>query len=281
MSRLLRADFARLWQSKIFWIGMIYSFGMGLLLTMDRYCDMREIPGYTPSIDRIVFYNAIFMPVVAAAFIGLFIGTEYSDGTIRNKIIVGRTRPALYFSNFIVCASALIIMHLTAIIAIIGFGALLVGNIQNSITSLLSLGVISMVTVVALCAIFLLLSMLIHSRSNAAVAAIFLSLGFIIAANHIESRLNAPEYWGTGEYTYTDENGDSQHYTGLEKNPKYLEGGKRKVFEFLYDFLPECQMFQIMRQNLKNPERLLLYSIVIIVVTNTCGIYFFCRKNLK
>jgi hypothetical protein len=61
----------------------------------------------------------------------------------------------------------------------------------------------------------------------------------------------------------------------------YVSGTKRTVYEFLYDFLPGCQMRQIAEQNPENPERLPLYSLLITVVTTACGIFFFRRKDLK
>ena len=42
--------------------------------------------------------------IVMAAFCSMFIGTEFSDGTMRNKLIVGHRRREIYFTNFLTCA---------------------------------------------------------------------------------------------------------------------------------------------------------------------------------
>lgn len=282
MSKLLRADFARLWRSKIFWIGMAFTIGVGAFSSVTQYREMMSMSHYHPHIDNILFSNCMFMPVVAAVFVGLFIGTEYSDGTIRNKIIVGRTRGAIYFSNFIVCMAALLMMHLADIAVIVGIGFPLVGNVEMPIQTLLQLGMISMVTVVALSAIFLLMSMLIHSKASCCVATILLSIVMLMSAMTIRSRLEEPEYYEPYVLSYTDESGKAQEEVGeKEKNPNYLTGTKREVCEFLFDFLPGCQMLQITAQNPDNPERLPLYSLSIIIVTTACGYAFFRRKNIK
>lgn len=282
MSKLLRANFARLWKSRIFWIGMVFTFGIGAISSLTQYREMMSIPDYHPHIDNILFTNCMFMPIVAAVFVGLFIGTEYSDGTIRNKLIVGQTRPAVYFSNFIVCTTALLMMHLTDIAVVVGIGFPLVGNIEMPIQSLLIFGLISMVTVVALSAIFLLMSMLIHNKASCSVAAIILSVVFLMSAMVINSRLNEPEYYDAYSVSFTDESGEMHDaYSEKTKNTNFLEGTKREVYEFLYDFLPGCQMLQIAAQNPENPVRLPLYSLFIIVVTSAFGVFFFCRKNLK
>ena len=41
-------------------------------------------------IDNGFFGCALFIGIVMAVFCSLFIGTEYSEGTIRNKIIIGQ-----------------------------------------------------------------------------------------------------------------------------------------------------------------------------------------------
>lgn len=282
MIRLLRADFARLWKSKIFWIGMAFTTGVGMFSSMTQYREMLEMPDHHPHIDNILFSNCIFMPIVAAVFIGLFVGTEYSDGTIRNKFVVGHTRTSIYLSNLIVCVTALLMMHLMDIAVIIGIGVPLVGNIGNSISALSILGLISIVTLAAVSAVFLLMSMLIHSRSSNCVAVILLAIVLLISAMTIRSRLDEPEYYRAYSVSYTDESGESHTESEeMEKNPNYLSGTRREIYEFLYDLLPGCQMLQIAMQNPGHPERLPLYSLSIIVVTTACGIFFFRRKNIK
>ena len=261
---------------------MIFTLGFGLLSTSTQYREMVSMPGYHPHIDNILFSNCLFMPVVAAVFIGLFIGTEYSDGTVRNKLIVGHKRFEVYFSNLIVCTAALLMMHLTDIAVIVGIGFPLVGNVEMPVKWLVELGFISTAAVVALSAVFLLMSMLIHSKASACVAVIILSVAFLLGAMTIDSRLQEPEYYESYNVAYTDDSGEThEEYVEKTKNSRYLEGTKRQVYEFLYDFLPGCQMLQTARQDPANPERLPLYSLSIIVVTTACGTFFFRRKNLK
>lgn len=84
MSKLLSAGFIRLRKDKIFWIALIFMFGAGVFFPVMRYIDMQK-SGYINNIDNGFFACALFIGVVMAVFCSLFIGTEYSDGTIRNK----------------------------------------------------------------------------------------------------------------------------------------------------------------------------------------------------
>ena len=42
-----------------------------------------------------------FFCLILAAGISLIVGAEYSDGTIRNKLIIGKTKAQIYFANLI------------------------------------------------------------------------------------------------------------------------------------------------------------------------------------
>ncbi len=275
MSKLLRANFARLKKSAIFWIGMVYALGIGYIAAL-------SITNQHSHIDDVLFSNCMFMPIVASVFVGLFIGTEYSDGTIRNKLMVGHTRISVYVSNFIVCTAALLIMYITNLAVLVGIGFAFGGSMGTSTGPLFLFGLISMVTLIALSAFFLLISMLVHNKASGCVAAIIISLVFLMSAMVISSRLQEPEYYDEYDVTFMDESGEIQKGYGTKiKNPNYLTGTKREIYKFLYDFLPGCQMLQIARQDPEHPERLPLYSLSIIIVTTACGMFFFQRKNLK
>ena len=285
MNKLLRANFTRLWKSRIFWIGILYTFGIGFFSSTTPYRESLEIEGYHPHFDNYLFTNSLFMPIVCAVFIGLFIGTEYSNGTIRNKIIVGHTRSAVYFSNLIVSIVAILIMHLTNFATIVVLGGTLVGNREMPIAYLIILGLISIVTLIALCSFFLLISMLIKSKSTASVAAIIISFVFLLAAMSIASSLAQPEYWDAYHLSFTDESGEViEENVERQKNLHYITGIKREIYEFLNDFLPGSQMLQLANQEIDVSEsgvKLPAYSLLIAVSTTACGVFFFRRKNLN
>lgn len=282
MSRLLRANFARLWKSKIFWIGMIFMFGSGVIAVVSRYRQTIRYPDYPYAISDILFVGGPFIILVAAVFTGFFIGTEYSDGTIRNKLIVGQSRPAVYFSNLIVCLSAVLLMHLIFILVIVGIGFPLLGNNQLSLSEIMSFLLCSIVAVFALTSIFYLMSMLIHSKSHGAISAFIVANILLVSAMMIMSALNEPEYYDAMDYTVTDDTGNIQNYhTDREKNPYYIAGTQREIYEFLYDFLPGCQLWQITLQTAPHLAYFPIYSLGVIVVMTASGVCFFCKKDLK
>lgn len=284
MHKLLRANFVRLWKSKLFWIGMAFMAVLAGFAVNTRYWENEQFPETAYSIEGVLFTGCMFMPVVASVFIGIFIGTEYSDGTIRNKLIVGHARSEVYFSNLIVCTVGILLMHLIYIAVIVCIGFPLIGKKQMQVSDWLPFFLCSLVTVVALTALFLLISMLVQRKSSGAVIAIILSIVLLCGAMIISQKLNAPEYYNAVEVEYVET--DTNDITTMQsadqvKNPSYLMGTKRKVYEFLYDFVPSCQMVQIAQQSADNLKMFPLYSLAIIVVSTSCGILLFHKKDLK
>ena len=60
------------------------------------------------------FFNALLLSgFVTALFVSFFLSAEYSDGTIRNKLMVGHKRKEIYLVNFVTCLLAEFTMYIT------------------------------------------------------------------------------------------------------------------------------------------------------------------------
>lgn len=129
MSRLLSASFIRLRKDKLFWIGTLFMVAAGIFIPVMRYMDMQRSQ-YTVTLDNGFFVGSILIGIVSAAFCSLFIGTEYNDGTIRNKVVVGHTRVSIYMANFITVAVASVIMCVVYFIAYLCVGIPLLGFLR-------------------------------------------------------------------------------------------------------------------------------------------------------
>ena len=102
MRNLLSANFLRLRKSGIFWFLLLVLFAFGLLTTLQRVIDQMQWKWNTRfylTVDLFVY--ALFLGFGMAAFIPLFFGAEYSDGAIRNKLIIGHSRLSVYLSHLI------------------------------------------------------------------------------------------------------------------------------------------------------------------------------------
>lgn len=283
MAKLLRAGFSRLKKDKMLWIGVIFMLVLGLFVPVRNYFDGLEY-GYMSAFDSYFFGFAYFTGFLAAVFVSLFVGREYSDGTIRNKVVVGRTRSAIYLSNLIVSIAAAFIIHLAFIIAVCAVGIPLFGPLALGLPDVLLLLLESILMIVAFTAVFTLLGMLIQSRTIVAIVSILGMVVLFVAAISINNSLNEPEFYDAFSYEVTEESGvvtDLSENIEKEPNPNYLKPQERAVYEFFYDFLPTGQAMQIAQRTAVHHWQMQLYSLSIIVTTTACGVFFFRRKDLK
>ena len=107
MSRLLVSTFIRMLKKVIFWFFVLCMFAYGVYTALNIASEAR----IEFVLDRCLFECLPLMGLISAIFTSLFIGSEYSDGTIRNKIIVGHSRIRIYLANLIVCAIASVLIH--------------------------------------------------------------------------------------------------------------------------------------------------------------------------
>ena len=56
-------------------------------------------PIYAENIGSALISNGSSVVLLSSILTGLYLGTDYSNGTIRNKLTVGRTRIEIYFAN--------------------------------------------------------------------------------------------------------------------------------------------------------------------------------------
>ena len=87
MTKLLHAEFFRLIKNKLFWLGLLVMVGVPLYGVGVRYYDYAVALEYIwETADGLWFVGGIYLGIVLSVFVSLFIGTEFSDGTIRNKL---------------------------------------------------------------------------------------------------------------------------------------------------------------------------------------------------
>ncbi len=283
MSKLLSTEFRRLFKSSLYKWCMLLSGVLSAVLIILRWRDVCEssaayanLPAEYSKADDMLFMGSLFMLFVIAIFTGMFAGTEYSDGTIRNKLIVGHKRSSIYISKLVVCSTANIILHAISVIVAWGLGSLLLG-VDMQYGELLTRTCMLFFIIISMTALMLLFAMLIQSKSIGSVACLSFMIIMILAAGYVQNRLDTPEYYGG--YIYVDEETNEYIEEGQQKNPSYLSGKKREVYEIVFDVLPTGQMLQVCYRSPKNS--IMLYDVIILIGAASAGIVLFKKKNLK
>ena len=250
-------------------------FGLGIIMPVKRYVDMVQTR-WVNNLDDGFYACAVLIAIVMAVFCSMFIGTEYSDGTIRNKIIVGQKRAAIYLANAVTSSLVSIIMCIAFVVPYLCLGIPLLGFFTADIKMILLVGIAVLFLAAAFSSVFTLITMLCRSKAAAAVACLLLAFGLIITGAVLNEMLNAPKMV-TG-YTMSI---DGTLVDMEEPNPKYLEGVKREIVQTIYDMLPGGQAVQCMTLTAVNLPRLPMYSTGIILLTVGIGAVLFRKKDLK
>lgn len=274
MNKLLHSGFYRFWKNKIY--GSCLA---GILL----YCVFAQILqymnkvkyGYEFTVDPLIFNFLPLTGVVFSVFVSLFVGTEYSDGTIRNKLVVGMPRTQIYISNLIIGITGGSIIIVSAYALCMALGIPLFGTPEMKIPQMALFMLLGICHGIAFISLYNMIAMINSSKTNGAVICILTAFALVFAAILIFSKLSQPEVF---EHLVI-KGGESILET--MKNPNYLTGMKRVIYQNILDLLPSGQAMQMVNQSVTNPIRLLLYSVLVTIVTNVVGIRVFRRKDIK
>ncbi|MEN6420054.1 MAG: ABC transporter permease [Clostridiaceae bacterium] len=273
MYNLLSLGFYRLWRDKVFWFGVtvaLLTSVISMALAVKSAAAMTA-EGYGPySLDEYYFSMTPFSILFCAVFASMFIGTEYSEGTMRNKIVVGRTRAQIYVSNYIICLVAGI-CFMAALLAggLIGIPAL--GVWEIGLKGALVYMAISFLYTAAITGVFTLLCMLISNKAVAIVLSVLAALAIIVLVGTLPSNaLGQPEFFRTSVETAEP-----------LANPLYVSGFRRVFYQLILDCLPGGQAIQVANMGVERPLLSILSSVAISIGSMLIGLVAFRKKDIK
>ena len=277
MNKLVFAGFARLKKDSAFLICFLGMAALGVYLPVAQYFDsLRYNTVFAP--DDLVFNYTPFICIAAAVFISLYLGTDYSDGAIPNKLMVGRTRNEIYMSNWVVCVTGALLLCLAFAVPATVISIFLLGAAKAPAMAFVATALLSILVAVAVTSIYVLVSMLCPNKAVASTICLIIPMVLFVAATVINGALMEPPT-NEGMVTFT-ENG-MEIADDSVPNPAYLTGIKRAVYEFLNDFLPVNQAIQCAGMGITNPLRFALCDLGISLASIFAGLGLFARKDLK
>ena len=233
---------------------------------------------YPHAILEDYFFQFTNINVIAlAVFCPLFLSSEYSDGVLRNKLIIGHTHVPIYLSSLLINILFGGLIVLTGILTGLCAGPVFLGWFHLAkLKDVLFYCILTFANASACTALYTFISMLVVNRSFAAASCILLALGMIFMGQYLdlslsqESVLRAVFYTSTGEACVSE-----------QPNPAYLTGFARQVYQFFYDVTPGGQSYQIMYMKAQHPLKILGYSVLVSLLVTGIGLAWFRRKDVK
>lgn len=277
MRKLLSAAFFRLRKNRIFWAEIGLTAILSVFIVITNYSPGVQAMENRLYMDDVFFTMYLVLGFILAAGISLIVGTEYSDGTIRNKLIVGNTRAQVYFSNLIASAVPSCLVLLIHGIITYGIGYFLFGSFQmpteQAVIALFS----ALLTTFVFSALFAAIAMNCSNKAVTAVVSLLLVLALTYLASAFGNALTEPEMTYDG-ITITM---DGVQFGDMIQNPAYIKGFQRTLYEFVYDLLPTGQLLQMYTLDFTGCARWPIISALLCVVVTITGFLAFRRKDLK
>ena len=187
MLELLKFEYTRLLKCKPVWLLVAYAILLPVLAAIGLQVILINLGDDSFDIDttQVKFFTwyviAFFyerLPLVLALFIPLFIGRDYKDGVIRNKLIAGHSRVQIFMSAVIPQVTLAVVLSIIYVlsgiiaIALTDFGC----NINHG--EMLARAFTLLLSLVATTVFFSVISLLIKSRAGTVVICIAFVFSF-------------------------------------------------------------------------------------------------------
>lgn len=258
MSKLLIADFYRMYHNKRLWLCVASMIVIAIFFIVMQYSAM----DYTVDFSRVIFLPMTFYGIATSALISFFVGDDFSDGVIRNKMVAGRSRSAIYLSNLICAWSACVLVYTVTVKVTVGIG---INLFQNDVTlaDFLKYFMLGLFTGIAFGSIFCMLSMLIRNKVNAVMICMGLAFGMLFLCLHTNQILV------------------QQQYKNGILNPHFADGIKRMIYEILHDINPFGQVAQLSSMTCLSVIRWMGMDIFWMIAAVGLGNVLFLKKDIR
>lgn len=269
MRNLLQANLRRMVRSRAFLIAVLAELAYTALVVLVCW-DHYAAGGYLYTLESILtagygLMGYLSIPsFIAAPLLSVYLGTEYTDRTFRNRLIVGHTRSEVYLSQLIVsvlAALALDVLYLLlagalCVRPVLGMASVLLRVSAGQMMAWIAVGLLARA---AFAAVLVLVVTALGSRTSGSIAALLLVVGASVFCA-----------FGFHQLQYLASHPDAP-----------AQAFRLTLWQMLMDLLPTGQYLQVSRLLTPNLWRLPLLSLAVIAVSTAAGLFLFCRKDLK
>lgn len=257
MRKLLSADIFRISHSKWFRICLGGMLIMACAFVVMQYTAM----DYNVPLSRVIFLPMSFYGMAVAALVSLFVGEDFSDGFIRNKMIAGCSRQNIFISNLIVSGLACVVTYLVTVLFTASVGSLF---FEADVTFFLFIKYLLMGIGMCLAysCIYCTITMICGNKTTAVVLCMGVAFLLLCTCLHTNQIMIQPEY-----------------KDGV-LNPAYVDGFAKTVYGFLHDLNPSGQAAQLSAMEIFSPAHWILCDILWILAVGV-GCAIFSRKDIQ
>lgn len=172
MSSLLMSNFNRVFKWSVFWMG---TGAIVLIAVFAVFVNKLSNEG----LGSLPFDMMIFFPQIIAGVGGMLICYEFTEHTIRNKLIVGHSRANIYLANYITVSIVSVIMYAAYMAVMFGMGLTLLDTPNISVTAFAVNALIGVIFVMTSVSLVVFLCMLMQSLTAIVMSMIVIFVSMI------------------------------------------------------------------------------------------------------
>jgi len=275
MRKLITASFSRLWKEKLFWL--VFAF-MSIGSVCYNWIGYNEINNPRIYVEDILFCMLPVSSFVFALFISMRLGTEFEEHTIRNKLIVGYSRTQVYFSEYLTCMAASIILLAVMLLCSSLFGLFLSLEFLSDWTDIAFLVFGCVLMALVFSAMFVGICMNVGSKAASLVASIVFLFAILLLASFCINALEEPSMAYTNVIISVE---DGVQFGDLVENPAYVDGTQRMIYELIADILPTGQAIQMNNLEFERSARWPVFSLIMLIIATVAGYIPFRKRDIR
>ena len=275
MRKLITASFSRLWKEKLFWL--VFAF-MSIGSVCYNWIGYNEINNPQIYVEDILFCMLPVSSFVFALFISMRLGTEFEEHTIRNKLIVGYSRTQVYFSEYLTCMAASIILLAVMLLCSSLFGLFLSLEFLSDWTDIAFLVFGCVLMALVFSAMFVGICMNVGSKAASLVASIVFLFAILLLASFCINALEEPSMAYTNVIISVE---DGVQFGDLVENPAYVDGTQRMIYELIADILPTGQAIQMNNLEFERSARWPAFSLIMLIIATVAGYIPFRKRDIR
>ena len=275
MRKLITASFSRLWKEKLFWL--VFAF-MSIGSVCYNWIGYNEINNPRIYVEDILFCMLPVSSFVFALFISMRLGTEFEEHTIRNKLIVGYSRTQVYFSEYLTCMAASIILLAVMLLCSSLFGLFLSLEFLSDWTDIAFLVFGCVLMALVFSAMFVGICMNVGSKAASLVASIVFLFAILLLASFCINALEEPSMAYTNVIISVE---DGVQFGDLVENPAYVDGTQRMIYELIADILPTGQAIQMNNLEFERSARWPTFSLIMLIIATVAGYIPFRKRDIR
>jgi len=275
MRKLITASFSRLWKEKLFWL--VFAF-LSIGSVCYNWIGYNEINNPQIYVEDILFCMLPVSSFVFALFISMRLGTEFEEHTIRNKLIVGYSRTQVYFSEYLTCMAASIILLAVMLLCSSLFGLFLSLEFLSDWTDIAFLVFGCVLMALVFSAMFVGICMNVGSKAASLVASIVFLFAILLLASFCINALEEPSMAYTNVIISVE---DGVQFGDLVENPAFVDGTQRMIYELIADILPTGQAIQMNNLEFERSARWPVFSLIMLIIATVAGYIPFRKRDIR